>query len=43
MDDYDGTYNSNGLKYSPFENLTTFDSYFLWGSKYRVKKDCNRD
>jgi hypothetical protein len=31
MDDYDGTYNYNGLKYSPFENLTTFDSLFFMG------------
>jgi hypothetical protein len=26
MDDYDGIYNCNGLKYSPFEN---FDNFWL--------------
>jgi hypothetical protein len=31
MDDYDETYNCNGLKYNPFENLTTFDSLFFMG------------
>jgi hypothetical protein len=40
MDDYDGIYNCNGLKYSPskiFNNYLTH--YFLWESKYRVKND----
>ncbi len=44
MDGYDGIYNCNDLKYNPFE---LFDNilihYFLWGSKYKVKKDYNKD
>jgi hypothetical protein len=44
MDGYDGIYNCNDLKYNPFE---IFDNilihYFLWGSKYKVKKDYNKD
>jgi len=43
MDDYDGISNYNGLKYNLLEILTTFDSLFLWGSKYRVKKDYNKN
>jgi hypothetical protein len=33
MDDYDGIYNYNGLKYSPFEILTTLYSLLLMGIK----------
>jgi len=33
MHNYDGIYNCNGLKYNPFENLTTFDSLFFMGIK----------
>jgi hypothetical protein len=39
MDDYDGIENCNGIKYGPFENF----NIFLWGSKYRVKKNCSKD
>jgi hypothetical protein len=44
MEDYDGILNFNGLKYSPFEKFDTFwFIIFLWGSKYKVKNDCNED
>jgi hypothetical protein len=43
MDDYDGIYNCNGLKYRPSKNFDNFDSLVLWGSKYEIKKDCNKD
>jgi hypothetical protein len=33
MDDNDGIYNFNGLKYSPFEKIITFDSLFFMGIK----------
>jgi hypothetical protein len=33
MDDYDGIYNCNGLKYNPFEIFDTFDSLFFMGIK----------
>jgi hypothetical protein len=42
MDDYDGIYNCNGLKYNPFENFDNFGLFF-WRSKYKVKKDCSKD
>ncbi len=42
MDDYDGIYNYNGLKYNPFEN---FDKFWviIWESKYKVKNDYIKD
>ncbi len=43
MDDYDGIKNFSGLKYSPFEIFDNFWFIILWGSKYRVKKDCNKN
>jgi hypothetical protein len=43
MDDYDEIWNCNGLKYNPFEKFTTFDSLFYTGSKYKIKKDYNKD
>jgi hypothetical protein len=44
MDDYDGIYNYNGLKYNPFENFDKFWIIILYGeSKYNVKNDCIKD
>jgi hypothetical protein len=43
MDDYDGIHNCNSLKYSPSECLTTFDSFFLRESKYKIKKYYSKD
>ncbi len=43
MDDYDGIKNYNGLKYSPFEIFDNFWFIFFMGSKYKVKKDYNKD
>jgi hypothetical protein len=43
MDDYDGIYNCNGLKYNPSENFDNFDSLFFMGSKCKIKKDCSKD
>jgi hypothetical protein len=33
MDDYDGIYNYNGLKYSPFENFDNFRLIITYGDK----------
>jgi len=33
MDNYDGTYNFNGLKYNPFENFDNFWFIIFYGLK----------
>jgi hypothetical protein len=33
MDDYDGIYNCNGLKYSHFENFDTFCFIIFYGDQ----------
>jgi hypothetical protein len=33
MDDYDGIYNCNGLKYNPFENFDNFWFIIFYGLK----------
>jgi hypothetical protein len=33
MDDYDGIYNCNGLKYSPFENFDNFWFVIFYGDQ----------
>ncbi len=33
MDDYDGIYNFNGLKYNPFENFDNFWLIIFYGDK----------
>jgi hypothetical protein len=38
MDDYNGIYNCNGLKYSHFENSINFGLLFFMGIKIWVKK-----
>jgi hypothetical protein len=38
MDDYDEIYNCNDLNIVLLKKLTSFDSLFLWGLKYMVKK-----
>jgi hypothetical protein len=44
MDDYDEILNCNGLKYSPSEIFwQLLTHYFLWGSKYKVKKNYSKD
>ncbi len=43
MDDYDGIYNCNSLKYGRMKYLTFFDLLFLWRLEYRVKMNCSKD
>jgi hypothetical protein len=45
MEDYDGIWNCNGLKYDIYEIFKTlFDSLVLMGIKlYKEKKDCSKE
>jgi len=43
MDDYDGVYNYNGLKYGTYKYLTLCESLILMGIKIWRKKYCNKN